>query len=120
MKPIPPLLLALVTLTACANRTAPSHPPQPVRYTGGDLTPLLGRRVQLVGTAESLKYSAAVMVANSPVYIAGLTDWPKNYRGRKMKVVGTVDRIPPAQPGAGGIPGGAFVLRDAAWEPVQD
>jgi hypothetical protein len=120
MTPLSRLLIVLLTATVCATCTTPSPPPQPIPYTTGDLTPLLGRRIQLVGTAESLKYSAAVMVADSPVYIDGLTDWPKAYRGRKLKVVGTVARIPPAPPGYGGIPDGAFLLRDATWELMQD
>jgi hypothetical protein len=123
MRIIVPVLLTLVWLIPCCGcgiAARPSDaPPPPVLYEGGGLDTLVGQRVRIVGVAASLKRGAAVYVGKLPVYVGGLDEWPRSYVGRKLNVVGTVERIQEPEPGAAGVSGG-FVLRNAAWGEVQE
>ncbi|MHA3775414.1 hypothetical protein ACXR0O_28165 [Verrucomicrobiota bacterium sgz303538] len=102
-------------------------------YLSADLPSQLGRRITLVGEAQSRKQGAAFQGPDFFCWVDGLKRWPKNIDGKRVSVTGTLierhdlpvyvhrDGEPPGVGEA--VPLGTdlreashrFLLKDAKW-----
>jgi len=92
--------------------------------------------VALEGIAEARKLGAAVRGDGFEVWIDGLSDWPRELVGRRVRVTGVLEErndLPvfvqkPGEPVAAGMPvaegsdlqqaSRRYVLRNATWSPI--
>jgi hypothetical protein len=102
-----------------APHLKPSGVPQVVDRS---LSALRGKRARLVGTAKNAKGGAVLMVKDSPLYIAGLQEWPKDQLNQRVALSGVVKEetyLPQAFKNAKGevsqgAEGQQWVLREAS------
>jgi hypothetical protein len=120
-----PTLLALLLLAGCARGSPQTGAPpgaEVIVQHHGDLDRAIGKRVRVVGTAENAKLSAVVLLDAQPIYCLELSAWPEANRGRRVEVVGLLDRTDrfTAKVGEGGAvsqgtAGPIFVLRQVTF-----
>jgi hypothetical protein len=85
----------------------------------------VGKSITLRGNAATAAAGAMVIIAGTPIYIAGLRAWDSDLEGRAVEVTGLLRReasaVPPAGPGElvrHGIDRDTFVLDGAEWSAV--
>ena len=125
------LCLVAGLVVGCVNREA--HTSVGI---GEGMRGLIGKRVTLVGMAESRKIGAAVRGEDFDVWIDGLNNWTAEFSGKQVEVVGILEErydlpvfvadTPEERGQVAGIPvrSGAdlkeasrrLVLRDAKWK----
>ena len=123
-------LLAFVVsaLVSLATFAADEKKPEDV------LASRLGKKVTLLGEAQSRKGGAALLGKDFEIWIDGLDGWPDKMRGKHVVVTGTVIErhdlpvfIPsPTEPAVQGIPvpkgtdlhkaSHRYLLKDATWK----
>lgn len=95
--------------------------------TGADLQKLAGTNATIEGTARDAHQGAVVLLEDrTPVYVAGLDEWPDDANGEDVRATGTVRRASltpdPTTDAQGAVSHGAegddWVLEDATWEVV--
>jgi len=120
-------VLIVSSISGCAN---PSKPPEP-------LAALRGQAVTLEGIAEARKLGAALRGDGFEVWIDRLSEWPREWAGRRVRVTGVLEErndLPvfvqkPGEPAASGIPvpegtdlreaSRRYVVRDANWSLIR-
>jgi hypothetical protein len=92
-----------------------------------DLDRLVDQPVTLTGTARDARLGAVLVLDDrTPVYLAGVEEWPGAANGAQVSVAGTLRRRkllpdPVVGPDGGisdGLQGLSFVVEGAAWSVV--
>ena len=83
------IIFLIVILTSCATITKVNS------VTDSKMNELLGKKVEIVGTAVNTKLGAILITKDGSIWINGKENWPKGYyhggdNGKKLKVIGTV------------------------------
>jgi hypothetical protein len=89
-----------------------------------DLDRHVDQPVTLTGTARDARMGAVVLQPDrTPVYVAGLDEWPSDVEGEAIQATGVLRRrklladpvVGPDNARSDGLEGTSFVLEDAAW-----
>jgi hypothetical protein len=95
--------------------------------TDAKLEPLVGQSATIRGVARDARMGAVVLTPDrTPVYVAGLEEWPPDLEGEALEATGTLirrklapDPIVDADGGVShGVAGTNYVLEDAAWRRI--
>ncbi len=91
------------------------------------LKALAGAKVTLPGRAANAKAGAVVLVEGEPVYLEGLSEWPREASGKEVEVSGTLAEekliASPKVDTKGAVSQGAegtqWVLKAPEWKPLS-